>query len=58
VLDTTQELRALPASKGNVVAVIPGVSDARIIDRNGEFVRIDAGGQDGWLPADRIMPLF
>lgn len=58
VLGTTQELRALPASKGNVVAVIPGGSDARIIDRNGEFVRIDAGGQDGWLPADRIMPLF
>lgn len=58
VLGTTQELRALPASKGNVVAVIPGGSDARIIDRNGEFVRIDANGQDGWLPADRIMPLF
>lgn len=58
VLGTTQELRALPASKGNVVAVIPGGSDARIIDRNGEFVRIDAGGQDGWLPADKIMPLF
>lgn len=58
VLGTTQELRALPASKGSVVAVIPGGGDARIIDRNGEFVRIDASGQDGWLPADRIMPLF
>jgi len=58
VLGTTQELRALPASKGSVVAVIPGGSDARIVDRNGDFVRIDANGQDGWLPADKIMPLF
>ena len=58
VLGTTQELRALPGSKGNVVAVIPGGGDARIIDRNGDFVRIESNGQDGWLPADKVMPVF
>ncbi|MBS1371989.1 MAG: tetratricopeptide repeat protein [Lentisphaeria bacterium] len=59
VLGQTLELRSLPAAaSGSVVATVPGGSDARILDRNGGFVRISVNGQDGWVPAGKIMPLY
>ena len=59
VLGSSLELRSLPAaSSGSVVAVVSGGSDARILDRNGDFVRIGVNGQDGWVPAEKVMPIF
>lgn len=59
VLGESLELRSLPGdSSGSVVATVPGGSDARILDRNGEFVRISADGQDGWVPAGSVMTLY
>ncbi len=59
VLGETVELRSLPGkSSGSIIATVPGGSDARILDRNGEFVRISADGQDGWVPGEAVMPLF
>ena len=59
VLGETVELRSLPGeASGSVVATIPGGSDAKILDRNGAFIRIGADGQDGWVPAGVVMPLY
>ena len=59
VLGETVELRSLPGeASGSVVATIPGGSDAKILDRNGAFIRIGADGQDGWVPAGAVMPLY
>jgi tetratricopeptide (TPR) repeat protein len=53
------ELRSLPGdSSGNVLATIPGGSEVKIIDRNGDFSRIELNGQDGWIPSKKLMPLF
>ena len=92
VLGSSLELRSLPAaSSGSVVAVVSGGSDARILDRNGDFVQgatrgDGVTGEDvtenlrvlrnreragtllagtraafmmtGWVPAEKVMPIF
>lgn len=59
VLGNSLELRSLPASSSGVVlALVSGGSDVEMLDRNGDFIRIGVNGQDGWVPAEKIMPIF
>ncbi len=54
------ELKTLPsAGSGRVEATIPGGGSARIIEDRGEWLRVEAGGRDGWVKKEglqRVLP--
>ncbi len=53
------ELRTLPGGTiGSVSATIPGGNDAKILERRGEYLKIECNGRTGWAPAERITPVF
>ena len=59
VTGSAVELRTLPASgTGRIEATIPGGSTGTIVDRRDQWVRLQINGRDGWVPADRVQPLF
>lgn len=58
ILGNSVELRTLPATSGGVAATVPGGSSAQLLDRRGDWVRLQVNGQDGWLPADQVRMVF
>jgi uncharacterized protein YgiM (DUF1202 family) len=52
------KLRSLPASGGKVEATLPGGSSAQIVESRDGWTRIKVNGQDGWVEAKLVEPVF
>ena len=53
------ELRSLPTTAaGRVEAVIPGGATAVVLDRRGDWLRVETGGREGWAAASGVTAVF